>query len=161
MQISLKFIPKGPINNIPALIQIMAWRRPGDKPLSEPMMVSLLTHICVTRPQRVKCVQERNVKVKQSHQTYQWCDVIVIVLGTSIRVVWVLVKWRFQLIDNVVFVSSEWYCHFAGKANDHECHRGHFGKNIIWLYVISTALVSCASCAYCVQLTPSTYSFVV
>ena len=32
----------------------MAWRRPGDKPLSEPMMVSLLTHICVTRPQRVK-----------------------------------------------------------------------------------------------------------
>ena len=24
----------------------MAWRRPGDKPLSEPMMVSLLTHIC-------------------------------------------------------------------------------------------------------------------
>ena len=32
----------------------MAWRRPGDKPLSEPIMVSLLTHICVTRPQWVK-----------------------------------------------------------------------------------------------------------
>ena len=32
----------------------MAWRRPGDKLLSEPMMVSLLTHICVTRPQWVK-----------------------------------------------------------------------------------------------------------
>ena len=31
----------------------MAWRRPGDKPLSEPMMVSLSTHICVTRPQWV------------------------------------------------------------------------------------------------------------
>ena len=31
----------------------MAWRRPGDKPLSEPMMVSLPTHICVTRPQWV------------------------------------------------------------------------------------------------------------
>ena len=50
---SLKFVPKGPINNIPALVQIMAWRRLGDKPLSEPMMVSLLTHICVTRPQWV------------------------------------------------------------------------------------------------------------
>ena len=48
---SLKFVPKGPINNIPASVQIMAWRRPCDKPLSEPMMVSLLTHICVTRPQ--------------------------------------------------------------------------------------------------------------
>ena len=51
---SMKFVPKGLINNIPALVLIMAWRRPGDKPLSEPMMVSLLTHICVTRPQWVK-----------------------------------------------------------------------------------------------------------
>ena len=53
-EISLKFVPKGSINNNPALFQIMAWRRPGDKPLSEPMMVSSLTHICVTRPQWVK-----------------------------------------------------------------------------------------------------------
>ena len=51
IKISLKFIPEGPINNIPALVQIMAWRRSGDKPLSEPMMVSLPTHICVTWPQ--------------------------------------------------------------------------------------------------------------
>ena len=54
IEISLNFVPKGPINNIPALVQIMAWRRPGDKPLSEPMMVSLPMHICVTRPQWVK-----------------------------------------------------------------------------------------------------------
>ena len=53
-KISLKFVPKSPIDNIPALFQITAWRRPGDKPLCEPMMVSLLTHICVTRPQWVK-----------------------------------------------------------------------------------------------------------
>ena len=45
IKISLKFVPKGPINNNPALVQIMAWRLPGDKPLSEPMMVRLLTHI--------------------------------------------------------------------------------------------------------------------
>ena len=51
---SLKFVPQGPINNIPALVQIMAWRRPGDKPLFGPMMVRLPTHICVTRPQWVK-----------------------------------------------------------------------------------------------------------
>ena len=38
IEISLKFVPKGPINNIPALVQIMAWRQPGDKPLSELMM---------------------------------------------------------------------------------------------------------------------------
>ena len=50
LKISLKFVPKGPINNMPSLVQVMTWRRPGDKPLSEPMLVSLLTHISVTRP---------------------------------------------------------------------------------------------------------------
>ena len=54
IKISLKFVPRVRINNIPALFQIMAWCRIGDKPLSEPMMVNLLTHICVTRPQWVK-----------------------------------------------------------------------------------------------------------
>ena len=54
IKISLKFVPKGSVNNIPPLVQIMAWRRPGDKPLFEPMMVNLLTHMCVTRPQWVK-----------------------------------------------------------------------------------------------------------
>ena len=53
IKISLKFVPSGPINNIPALVQIMAWRRSGDKPLSEPMMVNLLMHICVTQSQWV------------------------------------------------------------------------------------------------------------
>ena len=51
--ISLKFVPKGPINNIRTSVQIMAWRRSGDKTLSKPTMVSLLTHISVTRPQWV------------------------------------------------------------------------------------------------------------
>ena len=54
---SMKFVPNSSINNIPTLVQIMGWRRSGDKPLSEPMMVSLLTHICVTRPQWVKVTQ--------------------------------------------------------------------------------------------------------
>ena len=38
IEISLKFIPKSLINNIPALVQIMVWRRTGDRPLYEPMM---------------------------------------------------------------------------------------------------------------------------
>ena len=45
IKISLKFVPNDPINNIPTLVQIMACRRPSDKPLSEPMMVSeVLVH---------------------------------------------------------------------------------------------------------------------
>ena len=67
IKISVKFVPKGPINNILALVQIMAWRRPGDKPLSEPMMVRLTTHICVTRPQWVKLQQQK----KQSEEGYR------------------------------------------------------------------------------------------
>ena len=45
MKLSLNFVPGGPINNIPALFQIMAWHRPGDKPLFETMKVSLLTQM--------------------------------------------------------------------------------------------------------------------
>ena len=47
------FVSSGPIN-IPPSVTIMAWRRPGAKPLSELMAVSLLRHICVTQPQWVK-----------------------------------------------------------------------------------------------------------
>ena len=57
IKISLKFVPKVPINNIPALVQIMAWRLPGDKPLSEPMIVRLQMHICVIQPQWDKSVR--------------------------------------------------------------------------------------------------------
>ena len=39
IKISLKFIPKSPINNIPELVQIMAWCWPGDKTLSVLMMI--------------------------------------------------------------------------------------------------------------------------
>ena len=61
VKISLKFVPKGLINNIPALVLIMAWRQPGDKPLSEPMMVKSLTNICVTRPQWVKSARQEHM----------------------------------------------------------------------------------------------------
>ena len=54
IKILLKFVPMLPVNNIPALVRIMAWRQPGDKPLSKPMMDSFMTHICFTQPQWVK-----------------------------------------------------------------------------------------------------------
>ena len=65
INISLNFAPRGPINNIPTLVQVMAWRRPGDNPLSEPMMVKFLTHLCVTRPQWVN-------KHHQSNKSKYW-----------------------------------------------------------------------------------------
>ena len=57
IKISLKFVPRGPINNIPSLV----WRRLGDKPLSETMMVKLPMHICVTRSQWVNTYSPRHL----------------------------------------------------------------------------------------------------
>ena len=71
IKISSNFAPKSPLYNIPALVQMMAWRRSGDKPLSGPMMVSLRTHICVTRPQWV------NQTGRKSHFLYQKSNLLV------------------------------------------------------------------------------------
>ena len=65
IKISMKFVPMSPINNNSSLVQIMAWRRSGDKPVSKPMMVSLLTHICVTRPQWVNSQMRRPCSTSQ------------------------------------------------------------------------------------------------
>ena len=62
ISVSLKFV-WGPVNNIPTLAQIMAWRRPGDKPLFEPLMVSFPTQLCVTRPQWVNCDRPSAVRM--------------------------------------------------------------------------------------------------
>ena len=62
-----KCIPNGPNNNISELVQMMGWHWPGDKPLSELVMVSLLTPICVTRPQRVK-----HFKTSDVHRPHTW-----------------------------------------------------------------------------------------
>ena len=88
IKVSLKFVPKGPINNIPALVQIMTWRRPGDKPLSEPMMVSLPTHICVSRPQWVKW---HNIIVARSRKS-----LATLTLGSSkIKLLTISRLWRY------------------------------------------------------------------
>ena len=75
LKISLKFVPKGLINNLPSLVQIMAWRRPGGKPLSEPRMESLLMHICVTRSQWVNTLSlSINIKLHLCEGKYLCSD---------------------------------------------------------------------------------------
>ena len=72
LKISLKFVPKGLIKTIPALVQIMAWRRQGDKPLSEPMMVRLPMYICVARPQWVKPSRLSDTHIHHITMTSCW-----------------------------------------------------------------------------------------
>ena len=99
IKIWLKFIPKGPINNIPVLVQIMAWRRPGDKPLSETMMVIFPTHICVVRPQGIEASSFIQICYRilkwgsGSHGTLSSCTLMVVILSLSLA--W---SWRHQYL---------------------------------------------------------------
>ena len=86
IKVSLKSVPKSPVNNIPALVWIMAWCRPGDKALSEPFMVSLPTHICYTRPLIVPC-QRHNTPYKSKFNDSVW------------RQLWIMFLWNCTGID--------------------------------------------------------------
>ena len=68
----------------------MAWRLSGDKPLSEPMMISLLTHICITRPQWVntlKLGQKRLPYCRQHFQCLLLCRNSRILIQISLKFV--------------------------------------------------------------------------
>ena len=98
IEIPLKFVPKCSINSNTALFQIMAWRRPGDKPLSEPMLVRSLTHICVTRPQWVNVIDDLLLHGIQSHCGLHWNGGKVIVLTK----VWYGLHWVPCTIINII-----------------------------------------------------------
>ena len=102
IKISMKFVPKGPINNIPALVQIIAWRRPGNKPLSEPMMVVSPTHICVTRPHELS----HGLWPVPSHHPSQWWLIVNCTLRNQLQ-------WYFNQNKNICeyfkMLSSEWW----------------------------------------------------
>ena len=57
-----RVVPKGLINNIPALVQVMVWHRLDDKPLSEPMMVRLQMHTCMSHSASMNLEDSHYVK---------------------------------------------------------------------------------------------------
>ena len=75
-QFFIKISLKDPIDNVTALVQVMVWRRPADKPLSEPIMVRSPTHIWVTWPQWINvvlCIQYLSVKeILNVSLLYEW-----------------------------------------------------------------------------------------
>ena len=56
LKISLNFGPRCPINNIPTLVQKMAWRQLGDKPLSQPMLINRRIYASLGLSE-LKCIQ--------------------------------------------------------------------------------------------------------
>ena len=88
INITPKFVDKCQINDIPAMLQIMAWRRPGDKPLSETMMVNLPPCIYVTQPQWVIIIVWRVsniIVVSQERQCALIQSYLDILLGRVFR----------------------------------------------------------------------------
>ena len=105
----------------------MAWRRSGDKPLSEPRIVSLLTHRCVTRPQWVKYEQK---KTSQSNMCLLWIRSLVYsphLTCYSLRLYWRAIdrdyeNWPLVCVNGNRCILSrnwqyrlwlQWKCHFA------------------------------------------------
>ena len=100
-KISLRFVPNGPINNIPSLVQIMAWRRPGAKPLSEPMLISSPTYICVTRPQWVIALKTRRMIFRNKAMCSD-------VTGVGLILAWYWHIMSHGLFYNVLSLFSAW-----------------------------------------------------
>ena len=86
VKISLQFVPSI-INNVPALAQIMAWRRPGAGPLSKPWMISLVAHIYVSRPYWVNTFKIYHLWRVKNIAIYK-CIVVVTMCTTMCIVFW-------------------------------------------------------------------------
>ena len=110
----------------------MAWRRPGDKPLSEPMMVSLLTHICVTRPQWVKLITTHKYDdvIKWKHFLRYWPFVRVIPRSpvNSPK----KDQWRGALMFSLICAWTNGWANkrYAGYLRRHRAHYGVIVINI-------------------------------
>ena len=111
---SLKFVPKVRMNNIPALVQLMACCRSGDKPLSEPVMVSLLTHIFVTRPQWVKEIPLYSLSLTFPCLTQRFtCYIFLSVAGSAIWCTYV--PWQTVYKHTARMSHARSYCGYTDK----------------------------------------------
>ena len=71
IKISQKFVTRDPKHNNWALVQFIVWHWPCNKPITEPMMVRLLTHICVIWPQWVKLSSASHVCMRDPNMAFK------------------------------------------------------------------------------------------
>ena len=75
IQISLKLVPGSPVDDKPALVQVMAWRQTGTSHNLNQWCTSSLTHICSTRrwvnPNQIQSMtHDRGTQVKYKYFIY-------------------------------------------------------------------------------------------
>ena len=91
-----KFVTEGKVNNISTLFQIMDWCWPGEKPLSEPKMFSLLMDKFVTHPQWIYFLSSYVLRLQfliASHMNlYVWCLLKSFLDKNWLSCLWILVN---------------------------------------------------------------------
>ena len=107
---------------------MMAWRRQGDKPLSDPMMGRLPTHICVTRPQCVKisnvwsirviCIRRFGNLSSRLHMSnsgtrtlFDWKCGVSVFHSCNIRIVWGLWS-QSKFRDMIISIINIFWLHW-------------------------------------------------
>ena len=88
IKISLRFVPKGTNVNIPALVQIMAWRRIGDKPLSEPMLTQFTDAYVRHQGRWVKTL---TLEQNGWHSQIQFLESKILIF--CLKFYWILFRW--------------------------------------------------------------------
>ena len=146
IKISRKFVPKGSFNNIPPLVQIMAWGVPGDKPLSEPMMLRLPTHICITRPQWDKAIWSMCLRSLTAKEYLKTCTKYVFIsiptdclapkyFDERPGVSYIYVRGHRAIIDNTCYKSKNslpiWRIMYRLEWRTVDAHT----KGLFWCYI--------------------------
>ena len=120
IKISPMFVPKGPINNIPALVYTMAWCRPGERPLSEAMVAYFPD--AFTRPQCVNELYDVHSRYLQTRAEFffayrNWLFV------TEIDKVWNEFSFYITFTTNVncknAFISHAYYMNVSSGNDSH------------------------------------------
>ena len=120
LQFHWSLSPKVPINNISVFIQIMAWRRPGAKPLSEPMMTIVLTRICVIRPQWIKSALQCHCQHERWSYSRKQLPIVLFWRSNSTSFIHLMVKcvkMDFRLVLDFVDVTT--FSHFLVRTLDY------------------------------------------
>ena len=103
------------------MVQMMTWHSPGDKPLSEPVIFSLLIHICVTRPQCVKDTYQckycwfgwwLGAWSTPSHDPTQLCDIYISGYKYTRDLIseWTRLFGLLRILDNLISGAVCYFC---------------------------------------------------
>ena len=98
IKMSLNFVLKDSIDTNAALVQVMAWHWIGDKPLSEPMMFSLLTYMRhLASMSLTHWGQVMHISVsKLCYLRFRLCLVTCSASSHYLNQCWVIVNWTIR-----------------------------------------------------------------